>query len=249
MRLIENARSWLTAGAAMMALAGAASAEPASAPKSGVQLTEADVTASNEKLADAYPALVQMWTDQLAGIGRRFVAPRLVRYRGGARTACGLMGSGNAGYCSNANTIYYDEVFVARQEKTAGARLGTDGDMAGIGIIAHEMGHAVAMQLGDSFRNSYDNESTADCLAGAFAKQAQRDGSLENGDLDEAFFGMAAAGDPAVELTGNPRVDNRIKARYIRVAHGTSEQRTANFKSGFDVGPSACLSEFTARTR
>src|ERR1051325_6598128 len=56
MRLIENARSWLTAGAAMMALAGAASAEPASAPKSGVQLTEADVTASNEKLAGAYPA-------------------------------------------------------------------------------------------------------------------------------------------------------------------------------------------------
>src|ERR1051325_8325737 len=97
MRLIENARSWLTAGAAMMALAGAASAEPASAPKTGGHLTEADVTASNEKLADAYPALVQMWTDQLAGIGRRFVAPRLARYRGGARTACGLMGSGNGG--------------------------------------------------------------------------------------------------------------------------------------------------------
>ena len=32
-------------------------------------------------------------------------------------------------------------------------------------------------------RSSYDNESTADCLAGAFAYQARRDGLLEG--LDE----------------------------------------------------------------
>src|SRR3954469_11826055 len=107
------------------------------------------------------------------------------------------MGAGNAAYCYSVNAIYYDEVFVARQSKIAATRLGTDGDMAGIGIIAHEMGHAVAIQLGDESRDSYENEATADCLAGAFALQAERDGSLENGDLDEAFFGMAAAGDPA----------------------------------------------------
>src|ERR1051325_2950378 len=208
MRLSDVTRAWRFAGAAMVLFAGVSWAEPTHAPKRGQPLTEADVTASNQKLAGAYPALVRMWTDQLAGIGHRFVVPRLVRYRGGARTACGLMGSGNAGYCSDANAIYYDEVFVARQEKAAGGRLGTDGDMAGIGIIAHEMGHAGALQLGVSFRDSYDNESPADCLAGAFAKQARRDGSLENGDLDEAFFGMAAAGDPPVELAGDPRGDN-----------------------------------------
>ena len=47
--------------------------------------------------------------------------------------------------------------------------------------IAHEMGHAVAIQLGHASRSSYENESVADCLAGAFAKHAQGDGSLEAG--------------------------------------------------------------------
>jgi predicted metalloprotease len=212
-------------------------------------VTEADVAQSNKKLAEAYGPLVKMWNDDFNQVGRRFVAPQLVRYRGGARTACGIMGAGNAGYCSAVNTIYYDEVFVARQEHAAATQLGTDGDMAGIGIIAHEMGHAVAIQLGEESRVTYENEATADCLAGAFALQAQHDGNLEPGDLEEAFFGMAAAGDPAVELTGNRRVDNRIMARAAGMAHGTSRQRTSNFKAGYASGPGACLPEFGSRAR
>ena len=73
-------------------------------------------------------------------------------------------------YCPNNNTILYDEVFVAGMAKTASNALGTDGDMASVGVIAHEMGHAVAMQLGHASRSSYQNEATADCLAGAFAR-------------------------------------------------------------------------------
>src|SRR5437763_14910491 len=72
-------------------------------------ITEADVARSNEKLAAAYSPLIKMWDDNFSKIGGRFVAPRLVRYRGAARTACGIMGSGNAAYCSSANTVYYDE--------------------------------------------------------------------------------------------------------------------------------------------
>jgi predicted metalloprotease len=227
-----------------VAWAAAPAARTITAPPA---VTEADVARSNEKLAQAYSPLVKMWDDNFSKIGARFVAPRLVRYRGAARTACGIMGSGNAAYCSSANTVYYDEVFVAAQEKAAGSRLGTDGDMAGIGIIAHEIGHAVAIQLGDASRDSYENESTADCLAGAFALQAQKDGQLENGDLDEAFFGMAAAGDPTVELTGNQRVDQRITSRMQRMAHGTSAQRTSNFKEGYEAGAGGCLPEFAGR--
>src|SRR5438105_7570769 len=217
----------------MSSAATAMAASPDVRPSvAGGDVTERDVSKSNSKLADAYRELVKMWNDDFSRVGQRFAVPRLVRYRGNVRTACGIMGAGNAAYCSSMNTIYYDEVFVTRQEKAAAARLGTDGDMAGIGIIAHEMGHAVAIQLGEESRVSYENEATADCLAGAFALQAQRDGTLEAGDLDEAFFGMAAAGDPAVELTGNRRVDNRIMARAASRAHGTSQQPTSNFKSG-----------------
>ena len=50
-------------------------------------------------------------------------------------------------------------------------------------------------------------------------------GSLEKGDVDEAFFGMAAAADPTPELTGNRRVDRVILTRAAVMAHGTKDQR------------------------
>jgi predicted metalloprotease len=147
----------------------------------------------------------------------------------------------NAAYCPPENAIYYDEVFVAAQAKSAALELGTDGDMAGIGVIAHEMGHAVAIQLGFNSPVAYENESAADCLAGAFAEHADRSGSLEKGDVEEAFFGMAAAADPTPELTGNRRVDRVILTRAARMAHGTKEQRMENFRSGLDGGAGACF--------
>ena len=128
--------------------------------------------------------------------------------------------------------------------KRAAAELGTDGDMAGVGVIAHEMGHAVAIQLGNMSRYTYANEKAADCLAGAFARQAEADGSLEPGDLDEALLGMAAAGDPTPQLTGDRRMDRMILVRAAAMGHGTEAQRTGNFRAGLEGGPGACLAEF-----
>lgn len=142
------------------------------------------------------------------------------------------------------NTIYFDEIFVAAQAKRAALELGTDGDMAAIGIIAHEVGHAVAFQLGYASRFTYQNESVADCLAGAFAEYADRSGSLEEGDVDEAFFAMAAAVDPTPPLTGNERRDRRILRAAAVMGHGTREQRTGNFRRGLEGGAGACLDDF-----
>jgi len=210
----------------------------------GASLTERDVTASNQKVAMAHAALAEMWTKYFRAHGERFIVPDIARYRGGAMSACGVMRQNNAGYCPSDNTIYFDEVFVAAQAKAAANQLGTDGDMAAVGIIAHEMGHAVAIQLGFRSRTTYANEATADCLAGAFAQEAQRDGSLEKGDLEEALFGMAAAGDPTPQLTGDERIDRRITWVMSRMGHGTQEQRTANFRRGFDSGTQSCLDQF-----
>lgn len=215
----------------------------ASAAPTTVDLTERDVAASNLKIRAAYSDLASMWTTGFAGIRERFATPRLIRHRGPVRSACGIMQPNNAGYCPAENAIYYDEVFVAAQAKHAALELGTDGDMAGIGVVAHEMGHAVAIQLGFSSRVAYENEAAADCLAGAFAKHADRNGSLEEGDVDEAFFGMAAAADPTPELTGNSRVDRVILRRAARLGHGTKEQRMENFRAGFEGGAGACFSE------
>ena len=220
---------------------GAAPA-PADAP---LTLPAADVAASNEKARMAYGALVPMWRAHFADVGARFAAPQLVRFRGaGVRTACGVVGNGNAAYCPRSNVIYYDEIFLAAQAKRAAQELGTDGDMAAVGVIAHEMGHAVAIQLGAMSRFTYENEKTADCLAGAFARHADADGQIEPGDIDEAFFGMAAAGDPTPELTGDRRADRAILVRAQLMGHGTDEQRQQNFGAGLEGGAGACLAEF-----
>jgi predicted metalloprotease len=212
-----------------------------------LRITEQDVAASNRKLEMAAGALVSMWSGNFEKLGAHFAQPGLMRYRGAVATPCGIMRPNNAGYCPRDNNIYFDEVFVAAQAGTAARELGTDGDMAAVGIIAHEMGHAVAIQLGHESRISYENEATADCLAGAFALQSSKDGSLEKGDLEEAFFGMYNAGDPTPELTGNPRMDNRIMRVASLMGHGTREQRLANFKSGYAGGAGACLPEFAGR--
>jgi predicted metalloprotease len=211
-----------------------------------ITLTERDVAASNDKVRAAYSDLAAMWSGGFTQMQERFAAPRLLRYRGAVRSACGVMQPNNAAYCPRENAIYYDEVFVAAQAKSAASELGTDGDMAGIGVIAHEMGHAVAMQLGFESPVAYDNEAAADCLAGAFAKHADRSGSLEKGDVEEAFFGMAAAADPTPELTGNRRVDRVILRRAASMAHGTREQRTENFRTGLTGGAGACFEELAS---
>jgi predicted metalloprotease len=127
--------------------------------------------------------------------------------------------------------------------KVSASQLGADGDMTSVGIIAHEMGHAVAMQLGFASPTAYANEAAADCLAGAFAQHADHNGSLEKGDVEEAFFGMAAAADPTPELTGNRRLDRVILTRAAVMAHGTKEQRQENFGTGFQGGAGACFEE------
>jgi predicted metalloprotease len=212
-------------------------------PPAVADVTPEDVAASNAKVAMAYNALVAMWAADFEQLGTRFAAPGLVRYRGAVRTSCGIMGGNNAAYCMVRNTIYFDEVFVARQAKEAARDLGTDGDMAAVGIIAHEMGHAVAIQLGADSPVPYYNEAAADCLAGVFTQRSARNGSLEPGDLDEAFHGLAAAGDPTPQLTGNRRIDARISYRAALMGHGTREQRLANFRTGYERGAGACLSE------
>jgi len=212
-------------------------------PASPVELTERDVAASNAKIRAAYSELASMWSKGFARIDGEFETPRLLRYRGAVFSACGVMQPSNAAYCPRENAIYYDEVFVAGQAKSAAVDLGTDGDMAGIGVIAHEMGHAVAIQLGFESRIAYENEAAADCLAGAFAQHADKAGLLEKGDVEESFFGMAAAADPTPELTGNRRVDRVILTRAARMAHGSREQRMDNFRTGLEGGAGACFAE------
>jgi uncharacterized protein len=243
---MNKLRFWFAAAVLATPIAGASGAVPSaeSLPGNSIRVTQRDVENTNKKVAAAYGALVTMWNNEFKRIGERFAPPRIMRYEGAAMTSCGIMQPENAEYCPTANTIYYDEVFVAGLTKLAANELGTDGDMVAVGVIAHEMGHAVAMQLGYQSRSSYANESTADCLAGAFTKQAQKDGSIEDGDIDEAFYGMSLAGDPTPGPTGNARYDRIVQARLARQSHGTKDQRMQNFRNCLEGGEEACLDSF-----
>jgi predicted metalloprotease len=231
----------------MLVAAGAAvTLAAARGPNPDVVVTADEVRIVNEDIVAAYDALVDMWDGAFAAAGREFRAPEIARYRTAVRTACGVMPANNAVYCPRANAIYFDDVFATMQAKRAARELGTDGDMAAIGIIAHEMGHAAAIQLGLHSRFAYPNEMIADCFAGAFARRSDRDGHLEKGDIEEAFFGMAAAGDPTPELTGDRRLDDRILMRAALMGHGTRTQRMENFRAGLGGGTDACVERFRA---
>ena len=225
--------------------AGAATLAFAPAPADPAEpVTMRDVAASNAKVKMAYGALAAMWTSHFDDIGATFAVPELLRYRGTVRTGCGVMPQGNAAYCPERNAIYFDEVFIAAMARQVGRELGTDGDMAAVGVIAHEVGHAVAIQLGYASRFTYANEAAADCFAGAFARQSESDGSLEEGDLEEAFLGMALAGDERPEPVVSSRTDQRRQVRAALMSHGTREQRMQNFRAGLERGPRTCLTHF-----
>ena len=64
-----------------------------------IEVTNRDVAASNDKVRMAHSALAEMWTQYFRQVGTRFAVPDLVRYRGAAASACGIMKRNNAGYC------------------------------------------------------------------------------------------------------------------------------------------------------
>jgi predicted metalloprotease len=79
-------------------------------------------------------------------------------------------------------------------------------------------------------------ELQADCLAGAWAKNAQEARQiLEQGDVEEGLAAAAAVGDDRLQ---------RQAGRYVTpesFTHGTSEQRAGWFRRGLKSGnPSDC---------
>ena len=63
------------------------------------------------------------------------------------------MAPSNASYCFNANTIYFDDIFLASRAKIASNALGTDGDMAGIGIISKNGFDQLKIAHGDGVKH------------------------------------------------------------------------------------------------
>lgn len=173
------------------------------------------------------------WEKRFADTDRTYVPPaKVVAFDRPMSTPCGPANPDEeaAFYCVIDQKIYYSVPFRELIE-------GQIGDFAWIVVIAHEWGHHIQAQLGFELGVSPDRggqiapivfEQQADCLAGAYAVDAELVGWLDPGDVDEALRMTELSGDPPGTAWDDPR------------AHGTSEERIDAFLQGYAGGIGAC---------
>jgi predicted metalloprotease len=182
------------------------------------------------------------WKQQLNG----YTDARLVLFREQVMSGCGgASGAMGPFYCPADQKVYVDLGFFDELAN----RFGAAGDFAQAYVLAHEIGHHVQSQLGtekqlrDAQRAnpgaanalSVRMELQADCYAGVWAHSTQRRDLLEQGDLQEGLAAASAVGDDRIQEMQTGQVHPES------FTHGSSQQREAWFRRGFDTGdPRAC---------
>jgi predicted metalloprotease len=185
-----------------------------------------------------------VWTKLFANAGKRYVKPKLVLFRQGTESGCGVADAGMGPfYCPVDEKVYIDLSFFEMMKKR---QVGTPGDFAQAYVIAHEVGHHVQKQLGltqeverarreqseeEANQMSVRLELQADYLAGVWAHHGQQmKGFLEKGDIEEALECAQAIGDDYLQKR------SRGYANQESFTHGTSEQRYKYFRAGIETG-------------
>jgi len=190
-----------------------------------------------------------VWGKVFQASGNTYPPPKLVLFSGAVASACGQATSAvGPFYCPGDQQVYLDTSFFEEMK----AKLGGGGDFAEAYVIAHEVGHHIQTLTGvsnkmNSMRARGENmegdnglsvrqELQADCYAGVWANQAQKQYQwLEAGDIEEALSTASAIGDDRLQR------QSRGSVVPDSFTHGTSEQRVRWFRTGFDSGdPGRC---------
>jgi uncharacterized protein len=187
-----------------------------------------------------------MWAQTVPSLGAEYREARLVLFRDGVESACGFAETATGPfYCPGDHKVYIDLGFYQELKD----RFGAPGDFAQAYVLAHEIGHHVQWLLGTEeqvrraqrSRPGRENELSvrlelqADCYAGVWAHEADREGILEVGDIDEGLNAAAAVGDDRLQRmsTGHVNPDS--------FTHGSSAERVAWFRRGYTGGrPDDC---------
>lgn len=212
----------------------------------GSTTTQSAASASSEEDAQAkfvsqvLRSTEVVWGDVFQQMNRTYEEPKLVLFRGAYPTACGT-GEAAAGpfYCPNDQKVYLDLSFFDLMT----TQLGASGQFAHAYVIAHEVGHHVQNLLGilgedgagaeaGANGHSVRIELQADCFAGVWANASQHEQGwrLEPGDIESALNAAAQIGDDTLERRSQGVV---VPDTFT---HGTSAQRVAWFRRGFDAG-------------
>jgi predicted metalloprotease len=171
------------------------------------------------------------WQKELPG----YEPTRLVLFRDAIDSACGTATAAvGPFYCPVDRKAYVDLAFYDELRR----RFGAPGDFAQAYVIAHEIGHHIQNQrglLGKGEVNQIETELQADCLAGAWARDAETRGLVEVGDVDEALNAAAQLGDDTIQKKTQGRVQPETWT------HGSAAQRSRAFRQGHQGGADACL--------
>ncbi|EFM90204.1 Predicted metalloprotease [Actinobacillus pleuropneumoniae] len=222
------------------------------------QTTQMQTSAEEEELNTIARKVLytteRIWGDYFKQNGLTYREPKLVLYRGVTHTACGT-GQSAMGpfYCPADQKVYLDLSFYDDMK----SQLKASGDFAFAYVIAHEVGHHVQNLLGISeqtqraqqtARNqaaankiSVNVELQADCFAGVWGYQIQKEGKLDAGDVEEAFVASQAVGDD--------RLQKRSQGYVVpdSFTHGSSAERLTWFRKGLQSGNPAVCNTFTSR--
>ena len=181
----------------------------------------------------------RFWAARFQEAGRAYEPPQgVVAFDEPIVTACGRADPVReaAFYCVIDEKIYYSAEFRTLIEEQIG-------DFAWVIVVAHEWGHHIQAKLGFDLGVVPDRagevapielEQQADCLAGAYAIDAELTGWLDAGDIDEALAITEISGDPPGTAWDDPR------------AHGTGDVRVDAFLHGYNAGIAGCELDLSA---
>ena len=222
-------------------LLGGAGGGPAGGPS-----TQAPPSPEEEKLASFVKKVLKttedIWAAELPRMGKPYQQPKLVLFTGSVSSDCGNASAAvGPFYCPADQKLYIDLSFYEDLRR----KLGAPGDFAQAYVIAHEVGHHIQWILGTSDevnrqrqrldkvafnRVSVRLELQADFYAGVWAHHAEKKGLLEMGDLEEAIN--------AAEKIGDDHLQKQAQGRVVpdSFTHGTSAQRMAWFRYGYQTG-------------
>ncbi|PRZ43433.1 putative metalloprotease [Antricoccus suffuscus] len=137
-------------------------------------------------------------------------------------------GADNAYYCPSGDLIAYDRDFLKKLADQYG-------DFIVPLILAHEYGHAIQDEIGDTGNKSIVVETQADCYAGVFVNAATKGTphfSVTTKDLDSVLAGYLLFRD---EPGGSASQAG---------SHGSGFDRVSAFQEGYVDGTQACLKNF-----
>jgi uncharacterized protein len=185
------------------------------------------------------------WSQIFRNGGRTYREPKLVLFTGAVESACGFAQAAMGPfYCPSDEKVYLDTSFFQELRD----RFHSPGDFAQAYVIAHEIGHHVQNLLGiteqvernRSNQTSVRLELQADCLSGVWANH-NRD-VLDPGDIDEALRAASMIGDDRLQMQSRGYV---VPESFT---HGTAEQRSRWFKTGFQNGMVSACNTFNVVT-